>query len=607
MESGGKRSSAMPSGAGTVLPAATRGLLVILPVILPFEAPLFRLGPLLITTAELALYAFLGTWLAAVLLARGRAPIAIRFGWSALAANPIASAVALWLAVVVISAVAAPSHRGAAFKFSLRTLSGVLLFFAAKDLLRIPGLARRVALAIVVGALLSGVTGLVDGLLPDAGFLWRPFRAGHFVALGLPRATGVFAYPTIAAMYWEAALPLLVVAPFGSGKGLDRSSPWVGGAAVTAAAGVLVGAMLFSATRTALAMAAVTGAAMLILCWRGGGPRIRRAAGGALALTALLIGLTFVPGRSDSLLAQRLHWWRDDAWFRADYTVSQNDALVMRASRMAAISVMVHNGGALTWPHEGNNPVQLSYHWERRDATGTRLVLDGRRTRLPRDVPPDATVSLLAAVRVPSRPGRYRLRWDMVCEDVTWFSQRGNPTADQVVDVVSDGRRGETHYDDSMVAGTLEDWVSSLQPTRPELWLAALRLWRRHPLLGVGPDNFRRLYPEVIAPARRGRQFDDQRMHANSLYLETLADLGLVGAVALALLMVQILSRARGHAAAGRLLPLAAAVALGTFFMHGVLDYFLEFTPSYGLYWLLLAFVAAGENAHTAPPSSTRS
>jgi hypothetical protein len=274
----------------------------------------------------------------------------------------------------------------------------------------------------------------------------------------------------------------------------------------------------------------------------------------------------------------------------------------MIAGRMTAVPVLVHNAGVLTWPHQGNNPVQLSYHWERRDVTGTRIAFDGRRTRLPEDVPPDATVSLLAVVRAPSWPGRYRLRWDMVCEDVTWFSQRGNPTADQVVDVASGGRR-PTRYDD-MMAGSLEDWASSLQPSRPELWLAALRLWRQHPLLGVGPDNFRRLYPEVIAPVRRGRQFTDQRMHANSFYLETLADLGLAGAVALALLMVEILSRARRHAAAGRLLPLAAAVAVGTFFVHGVLDYFLEFTPSYGLYWLLLALVAAGENAQPAPTAS---
>src|SRR5205814_4271387 len=133
--------------------------------------------------------------------------------------------------------------------------------------------------------------------------------------------------------------------------------------------------------------------------------------------------------------------------------------------------------------------------------------------------------------------GHYRLRWDMVCEDVTWFSERGSRTADQEVEVVTGGPRRSARYDQALLAVSLEDWVASMTPTRAELWRAAVRLWARHPLLGVGPDNFRRRYPEVIAPRRPGRHFTDDRMHANNFYLETLADLGLVGLAALAFLM----------------------------------------------------------------------
>jgi O-antigen ligase len=93
-------------------------------------------------------------------------------------------------------------------------------------------------------------------------------------------------------------------------------------------------------------------------------------------------------------------------------------------------------------------------------------------------------------------------------------------------------------------------------------------------------------------------------MHANNFYLETLADLGLVGLAALAFLMVALARQGVEDARAGRLLPLAAAVAAGTFFVHGVLDYFLEFTPSYGLYWLLLALAAAGGRGPVAPAGS---
>jgi hypothetical protein len=571
---------------------------VLLPLVLPFEAPLFHVGPLLVTTAELALYLVLGAWAASLLAGwqageRGVARAAL--------ATPMARTTAFWLATLFVCALGASTHRGAVLKFALRSLGGGLLFFAARDLLRAPGLGRRVSQAVVAGAVISALAALVDSALPGAESLWRPFRTGAFTALGLPRASGAFAYPTIAAMYWEAAVPLLVVALFGSGRGLDRLRPWIGGLVATVLAGVLIGAMLLSATRTALVGAALASLAMVVLARRTGGPRVRLAAGGSLALTAVLVGLTLLPGRSDSLLSQRLHWWRDGDWFKARYTVATGP-LILKAGKTVAVPVTVRNEGALIWLRGGSNPVHLSYHWERDDATGPRLEFDGRRTILPAAVQPGETVHLLGGVKAPWTPGHYRLRWDMVCEYVTWFSERGNPTADQEVEVVPGPKKpAGTSDDDDMLASSLEDWVTPATPSRAQLWRAAVRLWLRSPLLGVGPDNFRRLYPEVIAPTREGHRFDDDRMHANNFYLETLADLGLLGVAALCLLVAALVRRARVHAAASRLLPLAAAVAVGTFFVHGLLDYFLEFTPSYGLFWLLLGLAESGTPA--APPA----
>ncbi|HVV48063.1 MAG TPA: hypothetical protein VHO06_00225, partial [Polyangia bacterium] len=41
--------------------------------------------------------------------------------------------------------------------------------------------------------------------------------------------------------------------------------------------------------------------------------------------------------------------------------------------------------------------------------------------------------------------------------------------------------------------------------------------------------------------------------------------------------------------------PLALGVAAGlcAYLLHGLLDYFLEFTPTYGLYWLLAGTLVA--------------
>jgi O-antigen ligase len=162
-----------------------------------------------------------------------------------------------------------------------------------------------------------------------------------------------------------------------------------------------------------------------------------------------------------------------------------------------------------------------------------------------------------------------------------------------------------------MVDSTLEDYVMTYSPTRTELWQAAMRVWRRHPLLGVGPDNFRHVYSEALAPGRRlapGAEIDE-RIHANSLYFETLADLGVLGVLALVLVMVA-LARAARRGLAAQAEPLAAAqvVALGTFFVHGLLDWFLEFTPTYALCSLLTALVAVSGAARamkrgTVPPA----
>jgi O-antigen ligase len=225
---------------------------------------------------------------------------------------------------------------------------------------------------------------------------------------------------------------------------------------------------------------------------------------------------------------------------------------------------------------------------------------------LPTDVAPGRAVRVLATVQAPSEPGRYRLRWDLVRENVTWFSERGNATADQSVDVERVAAGTRPRRSSSIVDSTLEDLVASYSPSRPELWRAALGLWATHPIWGVGPDNFRRVYPQALAlrPKDPDATFD-QRIHANSLYFETLADLGLAGLVALTLLMIA-LARTAWRSVSRPVVAASAAlaIAVGTFFIHGLLDWFLEFTPTYALYWLLIALLAAGmDNRGPAAPN----
>ena len=84
-------------------------------------------------------------------------------------------------------------------------------------------------------------------------------------------------------------------------------------------------------------------------------------------------------------------------------------------------------------------------------------------------------------------------------------------------------------------------------------------------------------------------------MHANSLYFETLADLGMVGVVAFLALVAALGGAARRSVAApaSRILALGVAAGLATYLLQGLLDYFLEFTPTYALFWLLAGMMVA--------------
>jgi O-antigen ligase len=116
-------------------------------------------------------------------------------------------------------------------------------------------------------------------------------------------------------------------------------------------------------------------------------------------------------------------------------------------------------------------------------------------------------------------------------------------------------------------------FVANVPFSRSELWKAAIDMAVQHPILGVGPDNFRLLY---------GRRFGtpewDTNIRSNSLYLELLSGSGLLGLAAFALMMTAV-----------RRSAVAPTLALAIFLIHGWVDVFLMTTPIYFAFWILLA------------------
>jgi hypothetical protein len=250
---------------------------------------------------------------------------------------------------------------------------------------------------------------------------------------------------------------------------------------------------------------------------------------------------------------------------------------------------------------------------------------------LPKPIDPRDALQVSADVQAPDKPGDYLLAWDMVVEHSGWFSERGNPMAEIAVTVAGPPAAGRTAPGAEPANLPQQIVVYPAPPARSLLWGAAARIWRAHPLLGIGPDVFRHMYgPEL------GLRTWDDRVHTNSLYLELLVGSGVVGLAAFLLLIGLALGRAacvlartedirrmtddgrwtmppssivyrlssivrtsnefrQGSASASVQerrqlcwMALGCGVALLTFLIHGVLDMFLEYTATNLLLWLLI-------------------
>jgi hypothetical protein len=221
----------------------------------------------------------------------------------------------------------------------------------------------------------------------------------------------------------------------------------------------------------------------------------------------------------------------------------------------------------------------------------SQLTLPASVFSLPHDVRPGEAVQLTLDVNPRLPPGDYRLAWGMLQQHVLWFHDRGYADAETTVRILpGESPVSVTAVDQEPRADTL----LGLAPVgRADLWRAALRMFAERPLLGIGPDNFRHLYGSYL-----GRPAWDERVHANNLYLELLADLGVLGTAALGVVIAPaIIGLARGLRAPSSVLQGAClaglAASTGAFFVHGALDYFLDFTPVYLLFWLVIGLSKA--------------
>jgi len=535
---------------------------VLVAAISPFEIPIpgLAVAGLTLTTVEIAVLGALAVW-SLILLRDRQLP-----SWR----SPMAAPGAALLVIVLVTALAAPEFGGNSIKFFGRVLAAALVLLMAQNAITSTRVAGQlIATLLAVGAVLGALAVLELAQIPFVMDGLRAFRPGFHVVGGQVRATSTLFYPTITSMYLEVVFALgLYWLMAGEGSETKRSRQLAFLALVLVAAGIV-------ATFTRAGLITMT---LSLLC--AGALRFARdrrwdRAHLRLAAMAAVIVALVLMSRSTQMLVTRMSTEGSQGWYGASYTVPET--LELRAGEPRDVPVTLENEGLLTWQSHQAPAFALAYHWLTADSEEV-VIFDGNRTPFAQPVDPGERAQMAARVWAPAYPGSYILAWDVVQEDRAWLSTEG----------VLPGRTRVTvagHAVGAPPATYGRMPMGAVRLPRRTLWKTALDISAEHPLLGIGPDNYRHVYGRYL-----GLTTWDTRVHANNTYLEALVDMGIVGLVAVAWLGV-----AMCHAIwkmwprvsdAGVPLFASAAAACLAIAVHGLVDSFFTFTPTYVIFAL---------------------
>lgn len=542
--------------------------------------PVLQTGAgLTLTSVELLLALVLILWLAAKLASRAAPDIP----------RAIIPSLPVWIGSLNLSALLAPSYQGHAFLFISRVLAGAAIGWAAYDLAR-DGARQRTVIAALVGCGMTvAVLGLVEGTGAPQILEWLArFKVAQTRIGDMVRISSTLSYATIAAMILEMALPPALALALIAQRVWQR---WLAGAAV------LVLSISLVLTLSRAGILALLGALGLMAVY---GIRWKHRAltvGSAIAGTALagLVALVLV---WNPLAALRLSTESEQTWYRAAYEVKSE--LRAQPNQVIETPIRLTNTGARAWEPGSDTPFLVSYHLYGDADEAVTVTYDGLRSPLPRRVEPGESVEVMAAIAAPAEAGIYRIEWDLLQEHITWFSWKGAPVARSRLIVA--GAPVSSGIEPPLTRPPTDIRVTRPTLERSVLWGAAIQMALDRPLLGIGPDNFRWRYGEIL-----GLDAWNTDIHANSLYLEWLTDTGVIGLAAFAWFSWKLLNAAlpahAGPTDDRQIIRLALAASLVAWYVHGLFDYFYEFTPTYVAFWLMAGLAlrlgnSRANNAH---------
>jgi O-antigen ligase len=158
----------------------------------------------------------------------------------------------------------------------------------------------------------------------------------------------------------------------------------------------------------------------------------------------------------------------------------------------------------------------------------------------------------------------------------------------------------ERHTGAAVSAGASASRFGSLQSHRYDYWKVALRTFAHHPAIGVGSSGF-------AVEWLRHRPFREPAQDAHSLYLETAAELGVVGILALALMLGGAAASARTAWRRDPALAAGPCAVLAAWAVHAEIDWDWEM-PALTLVAIVLAgaLLAAADRPPTMRDSAPR-
>ena len=307
----------------------------------------------------------------------------------------------------------------------------------------------------------------------------------------------------------------------------------------------------------------------------------------ALASAAVLLGGASLLLAHDPVFDLRLQTESDADWYGAVYSAPAT--LDLQADRTSTVDLDVRNAGRMTWTSSGNHPFALGYRWLTGDGDG---VLDVPPAEVPltHDVEPGETIHLRASLAVPDvPPGTYRLDWGMLQRDVLQFYERGWADAETQVSI---GRERDVRRRCPDIYPRDDDRGAVGRRAAGACGAPAARLIAAHPILGVGPDNFRHYLWRGAGTGGVGRTGSGQQHLSRNP--------GRPGRAGPGGLCVADRRTAGGcgvgnfqSSAAHAYVALGVGLAIVAFLVHGMLDSFLAFNPTAWLLWLLLGIASA--------------